>query len=162
MKLGLGAALIAALAFSSHAAAEWKYGETADAITDKKYARTVAEGDTGTIIVKCDAPGPDSIYLHYVSKEYLGGRGGRPAGRDLTVRFDADEPITKNWIYDGRSAILTEDAQVWPLIHRLETAKKMAVRAQTYEYAPVTSVIDVENATASIAQVVKACEATRK
>ena len=157
-----GAALIAACIGTSGATARWEYGETKDAMSDAKYARTFADGDTGALGVKCDPPGgANSLYIHYVSKDYLGGGGGRPARRDLMVRFDEDAPQTGSWSYDGRGAILTSDKAVWAFVERLERAKQIAVRATTYDYKLVTTVIDVTGAKEEIAKVVEACGAMR-
>lgn len=131
-------------------------------MTDAKYARTIATGDNGAIVVKCDEPGPDSIYIHFVSNNYLGGRGIRGDYRPGTVRFDGDEPETKSWYYNGRSALLSKPDDVWAFVRRLENAKKLAVRMQAYDLQPYTTLIDVEGAAPTITQVVAACRATRR
>jgi len=156
------AAVIAGCIITASANAKWEYGETKDAMSDGRYARTFADGDTGALGVKCDAPGgANSLYIHYLSQDYLGGGGGRPARRDLMVRFDEDAPQTGSWSYDGRGAILTNDKAVWAFVERLERAKQIAVRATTYDYKQVTTVIDVTGAKDEIAKVIEACGAMR-
>ncbi len=162
MKLGNSlVAVVLIIATAGAVSAEWKYSETKDAMSDSRYARVFADGDTGAIGIKCDAPGPNSLYLHYVSKEYLGGSGGSSASRDLLYRFDEDAPVTSYWRYDGRGAIMTNDKQVWAFIARLERAKKLAIRATTYQYSQVTTIIDVTDSAPQIAKVIEACQAAR-
>lgn len=155
------AGMIALGCVGSAVSAEWKYSETKDAMSDSKYARTFADGDTGALGVKCDAPGPNSLYIHYVSKEYLGGRGGNAARREMMVRFDEDAPTSGMWTYDGRAAILTDDKAVWAFVARLERSKQVALRGTTYDYKQVTTVIDTTGAQADVAKVIEACKAIR-
>lgn len=139
--------------------AEWKYSETIDAMSDGKYARSFVEGDTGRVGIKCDKQGADSLYIHYISNNYLGGRGGSYGTRNATYRFDQDAPITTSWSYEGKSALLTNNEKVASFIARLATAKRLAIRVSDYQYGEYTTVLDVTGAASEIKKVGAACGA---
>lgn len=148
--------------------ANWEYSETVDAMSDKKYARAFAgtPAEEGRFGLKCDAPGPSSLYLHFISKEYLGGGGGRGAFRRLMVRIDKDDPVETEWFYDGRSAILSsanpaKERMVWAIVDRLRTGSSISIRAWDYEFAQHDASIAIAGGGSSFDKVIASCGAIR-
>lgn len=145
----------------SASVAQWAYSTSADAMTDKPSARAFIRGQGGRIGIKCDDPGANSLYVHVISDQYLGGEGGRADLRTGTLRFDADAPEENSWYFDDSSAILAEAVHVWPVIDRLRRAKKLAWRGMSYDGRQVTITFDVPPDSGEIDRVVAICQATR-
>lgn len=122
----------------------WKLTIISDPITDESRTIAVASGTGGNLAIKCDTPGANSVYVHFISGEYLGE--GRNRNRALTHRFNEEQPVTQDWGYDGRSAILTPDRAVDAFNTNLATASKLALRGTTFEYHQVTAVFELSPA----------------
>lgn len=151
--------ICASLLVAAPALASWQYSETTDAMTDKKYARAFAIGESGGVAVKCDQQGPKSLYISFVSVKYLGSVSS--PRRNATYRFDTDPPITESWIYTTQSAINSDQKIVWAFIDRLRSAKSLVVRVSDFNYAEYTNVIDVTGAAPDIDKVIATCGAIR-
>lgn len=131
--------------------------ETVDPMTDRGRGIAATGSDGPSIVIKCDASGSYSdMYVQFTSASYLGE--GRSYGRrDLMYRFDGDAPVSETWTYDRSTAILTGKPLVEAFVRRLETARKVAVRASTYDYETVDAVIDVEGGREAIERAYRAC-----
>jgi len=136
----------------------WEVMTIMDPITDQGRAIGVLHVGRAFLAVKCDEPGRNSVYVHFGSAQYLGGSGGRSDSRDLTYRFNQDEPVTARWTYSDSSAALFDDRRVVSFVQRLATAERVAVRASTYRYETVTEVFEIVQADAQ--EVIRAVYAT--
>lgn len=160
--------VLAAAAVAGGAAAQdetemvgaWKLTSVIDPITDQGRMIASIEADGGMLAVKCDAPGSDSVYIHWVASDYLGGRGGRFASRQLTYRFDQNAPVTEVWSYDGRSAIQTNGRAARAFSRSLVAAQRVVVRGSDYRGSEKTSVFTLtpDDTQAAIARVYQTCE----
>jgi hypothetical protein len=133
-------------------------------MTDKVRARAFVRGTDGSLLgVKCDEPGPDSLYVQFISPKYLGGGGGSGAFRGFMYRVDGGEPVQQEWFYDGNNAILSQSGgtkqKTLDMIHALASAHKIVVRAITFELENVDAAFDVPGAAAAIAHVAATCGA---
>lgn len=159
----LPAVLIAALASPATAQSEqtiggWTVETIKDPITDKPRVAATLMGEGGLLALQCDAPGRDSVYIHWVAEEYFGGDFAR---RRMTIRFDQDPPIDDRWAYDGTSAAQTWDRQAMSFARRLTSANQVALRGTDFRGGPHTAVwaIDPSDARLVVEQVFRTCEA---
>lgn len=136
----------------------WEIVTIVDPITDQGRAIGVLHVGRAFLAVKCDAPGRNSVYVHFGSPQYLGGRGASSDSRDLTYRFDQDEPVTARWTYSDSSAGLFDDRRAASFVQRLATAERVAVRASTYRYETVTEVFEIVQS--DVQEVIRAVYAT--
>lgn len=142
--LGLTAAIATPLPSPAQEQAEtigeWTLRTIVDPITDE--GRMVATLKTGedTLAVKCDTPGPRSVYIHWIASEYLGGRGGRFGSRPMTYRFDQSSPVTESWAYDGRSAIQTDSRRALAFVQALSASERVVLRGSDYRGSEKTAI----------------------
>lgn len=124
----------------------WTVRTISDPITDQSRVIAALDGSGGSLVVKCDSPGPNSVYIHFIAGEYLGeGRSGR---REVIQRFDDAAPVTNQWTHDGRAAILTNNREVASFVRSLIGATRVAIRARTFQFQEVTALFDVNSADA--------------
>lgn len=171
MKLIIAAGL---LAIASAAGAQdtttkvgsWSVKRTVDSFSDAKRGIAMTEVTTaGTIVVKCDTPGPDSLYVSIITSKYLGSdRIRRSYSAELNkVRFDdaAPESLPRT-TYDGRSAHMFS-AQATSFLSRLarDNPKRVRLQLVTYDSDIVTADFDVTGVADAIKQTAAICEDTR-
>lgn len=156
------AAVAVALAVPSQDAApetigSWLYSETIDAITDEGRAGAGVFNDDGAFMIKCDAPGPGSVYISFRPTQFLGRSIERRDLRAVTYRFDSNEPVTSGraWSYTDTSTLLTEN--VTDFAKRMQSAGRIVMRAETYRFAQVTAVFDLTGADEVVRRVYAAC-----
>lgn len=166
--LGLAIGLIAGSAGAQTAQPEpatdaaagdaWQFEVVVDPITDAKRGMASVQGDGGLLVVKCDS-GRRDMYVHLISKTYLGGRGGSWDSRNLTYRIDSEAPVTRRWMHNGsEAALFRADAQ--PLIAELSRgSSRVVIRATTFEYQSVDMIFPLEGVMAAIGQAGDACSA---
>ena len=165
----IGAALAAGSALaqsSSTTVGNWSVDKTVDGFSDAKRGIAMTKpAKDGAIVVKCDKPGADSLYVSIISMTYLGSDRIRRTftGGLNKYRFDeappADLPTAR---YDGRSAhLFSKDALSF--LKALETAdpKRLRLQLVTYDSNIVQIDFDVTGAAAAIKQTAEICEDTR-
>ncbi|MEN5362449.1 hypothetical protein [Brevundimonas intermedia] len=135
--------LVMAQAAKSENVGAWELRVISDPITDESRTIGIIKGGENALAIKCDSPGQDSVYVHFIADEYLGE--GRYRNRDLTQRFGDAVPVTQNWSYDGRGAILTSDRAVDDFSTALLTADRLALRATTFEHHQVTALFALKS-----------------
>lgn len=149
MRVVLAGVILAAMMVASGVCAQdekteevgaWKLISVTDPITDEGRMIAALQADGGMLAVKCDEPGPNSIYIHWISSDYFGGNYDR---RRMTIRFDQDAPATENWAYDGRSAIQTSDREAMAFARRLRSAGRVVLRGSDFRGADHTAVFDL-------------------
>lgn len=135
----------------------WKLTSIVDPITDQGRMIATVEAAGGLLAIKCDDPGRDSVYVHWISTEYLGGNYDR---RRTTLRFDQDAPTTETWTYNGRSAVQTGNREAVAFARRLRTANRVVLRGSDYEGRERTAVFELAPADTEIAmqRVFQACQ----
>lgn len=135
----------------------WELLVISDPITDESRSIAIIRGGESSLAVKCDSPGPDSVYVHFIADEYLGE--GRYRRRDATHRFGDATPVTQNWNYDGRGAILIDDRAVDQFNGEMLSAERLALRATTFEFRQVTALFSLtpEDTTEAMRRVYSGC-----
>lgn len=135
----------------------WTLRTISDPITDESRVIAVLEGTNGSLAIKCDSPSVNSVYIHFITGEYLGS--GRSARRNVVQRFDDNAPLSTQWYHDGRGAILTNNRDVAAFIGSLVNSSRVVIRAQTYQFSDVTALFDVasSDALAAVRQVYDGC-----
>lgn len=136
----------------------WDVITIQDPIDDSTRAVAILSGEGGSLAIKCDKPGQDSLYVQFVSKRYLGNLRSSYSSRDFTYRIDADAPVTEGWAYEKSSALQFNRKFVYPLLDRLASASKVAVRASTYDYSTVDASFDLDGVAEAIAQTRSTCQ----
>lgn len=136
----------------------WKLISITDPISDEGRMVAALQADGGMLAVKCDEPGPNSVYIHWISKDYFGGDYDR---RRMTIRFDQDAPTTEQWAYDGRSAIQTADREAMAFARRLRSASRVVLRGSDYRGSEHTAVFELTPADTerALARVFATCAA---
>lgn len=136
----------------------WRFWTTTDPLTDVVRGIAVVE-DAGKIFaVKCDRPGPGSLFVSFLPQRYLGGTADEPDLGKVVTRIDDDPAVLDDWAYIYRSANYMGDGR-YTLIERLKQAKRLRVRLQVPDGEVVDAVFDVNGAADAIAAVENACKA---
>lgn len=134
----------------------WQIQTATDPITDKMTASAYIVSGKDIIGIKCDEAGPEAVYIHFVSKKYLGRSNSDEIYGPVIYRFDSDEPIKSSWYYSSHSTGLFKDAANI-FVKRLVTAKKLAIRAYAYDYSSVDVVFNLPSNPAPIREVYAKC-----
>ncbi len=148
------ASLLAAAPARAAAYGAWTVDVQKDPITDTVKAIASLPGEAGSLIIKCDAPGPGSLYVRFVSNDYLGGYAGGQRSDALTYRVDDDAPVTSEWVYYKSIVPAVHEERRAALIQRLKTAKRFSLRAITFENEVVNATFELS----SIAQAISAAD----
>lgn len=147
-----------ALSITTPAFAAWEARDIIDPMTDAKRPIRVLTNDSGdALIIKCDQPGKNQVYVHLISRQYLGGI--RRSYRHLFYRFDEQEPVRDNWSYHAREALAIQgQVDVGRFLSGLAGARKLAIRATTYEMGQVDMTFDATGAEQRIREVYAGCQ----
>lgn len=154
-----------ALASAAHAQDEktekvgsWELISITDPITDEGRMIAGIQSDDGMLALKCDEPGPESVYVHWISSDYLGGDYDR---RRTTIRFDQDQPTTETWSYEGRNAIQTSDRAAIAFARRLRSASRVVLRGTDFRGGEHTAIFELvpEDTNAALTRVFATCGA---
>lgn len=153
--------IIAFILFASTPAfAKNAYQEIADPMTDVKRGIAAINVDgIITPVVKCDKSGPGSMYISFISKEYLGAV--RYKTRSIKVRFDSEEPYEVSAYHDGRTANLFDLAPgkaAGSVLSNMMNKSRMVVQLTTYDYKMVTDAFDLGDSREVIMQSIKTCQ----
>lgn len=159
-------AIVAVWAFATAASASesavkvgnWEVITIQDPIDDSTRAVAILSGEGGSLAIKCDKPGQDSLYVQFISKRYLGNLRSSYSSRDFTYRIDTDAPVTEGWAYEKSSALQFNRKIAYPLLDRLATANKIAIRASTYDYSTVDASFDLDGVGEAISLTRSTCQ----
>lgn len=154
MKAIVLALALGALAGPTWAAGPWVIQSRKDPISDLTRTSVSVRNQAGALALKCDSPG-SSIYVQFVSPRFLGSSGNETP--DVTFRFDTDPPQYLHWSYNKESAVLFPMADVERFAARLARAKKIVIRAITFDGYPVEAAFDVAPADPAVQHVYSAC-----
>lgn len=161
-------AIVAALLMTASAApspdereekvGDWTMISITDPITDEGRMVAVIRGEGGTLGIKCDAPGRDSVYIHWISDDYFGGDFQR---RKMTVRFDQDAPFDDRWAYETDNAIQTWDREAMSFARRIVTAQRVVLRGLDFRGASQTGIwtLRPEDTRIALERVFETCRA---
>lgn len=159
--------VIAAAVVSPSAAADapvmigkWELMKVADPMTDETRAIGVLKGEGGALAIKCDKPGPDSIYIQVIFDDYMGGRGASSASRDFTYRFDATPPVTEGWRYDSSWAAQFDKKAAAAFAQRVSQSSKLVVRGISYNSKFSDATFDLAGANDLVSKVIEGCKAS--
>jgi hypothetical protein len=167
--LAIGALLAAGAAVAQSAETKvgnWTVKKTVDGFSDEKrgIAHTSIETKTGTLAVKCDKPGKDSLYVTVLTADYLGSSStSRYSSTSGKYRFDDQPPADLvRPSYDGRSAHLFATS-AGRFITELLAAnpKRLRIQFVTYDSNFANADIDVTGAADALRQTAAICVDTR-
>lgn len=134
----------------------WFVDETVDPIDDRRSLVFSLQGEGGILIVGCRSTGSGQRSIAFrPSRAYLGSVSN--AYRNVVVRFDDDAAISESWAHTDTLALQTRGDRVAALLDRLNTSKRLAVRATSYRGEAFTGVFNVEGAAAIVSQLTEAC-----
>lgn len=136
----------------------WTVEVQKDPITDTVKAIASLPGEAGSLIIKCDAPGPGSLYVRFVSNGYLGGYAGGQRFDALTYRVDEDVPVTSEWVYYKSIVTAVHEERRAALIQRLKTAKRFSLRATTFENEVVNASFELSSVAQAISATDEVCK----
>lgn len=136
----------------------WSVTVIRDPIADAARAVASVSGEGGLLAVKCDSPGADSLYIHWMADEYLGGDFQR---REMTIRFDQEPPFNERWVYDRSDAAQTWDREAMRFARRLPSVGRVVLRGSDFRGGVHTGVWDLVPAETALAmqRVFQTCRA---
>lgn len=149
-------ACVALFAMSSPVSAQsgqWSFRAMTDPITDKVRGIGTVASDGYLLMVKCDFEYPGV----YVS---LAGPGaGFFRNKDITYRFDSNQPVTSNWIKSNNALILGTDVGVTAFVRGARPASRIVIRIPGVSASsqPDDVIFSGAGASATIAQVYRTC-----
>lgn len=139
-----------------HTYGNWTVIVRADPMTDKRMTIGMAVGKGGTIALRCMEPGPNSVEVVFLADTFLGAVPDNVV-RPLTYRFDEDTAVGLDWAYDDKSARLPALRGGAAFVERLQSANRLLVRANTYDYTPVDASFEVAGAAEAVKKVLEEC-----
>ena len=142
----------------------WEFDRIKDPITDHFSAFAYNKGQGGIVIIRCDNPGVDSLYMAFVADAYLGGVGTDYDKRSLTYRFDSGLPRDSVWIYKDKTAFYHKgiDNEEIPIFYRgVSTKSRLVIRAITYDSSYVDASFDLAGGEKAAQAVATACEGAK-
>lgn len=143
----------------------WEVQTTSDSFTDS--VRGVAHtplGQTGTIVVKCDKPGPGSMYVEFLTPSFLGSDSiARGRYHEAQYRLDDGPPgDLPGLYYDGKSAILLQGKKRANFITEITVnePKRLRVQFVSYDGSYANVDLDVEGAGTAMKKTAAICSDT--
>lgn len=144
----------------------WSIKKTVDSFSDAKrgISMTALVPAKGVMVVKCDAPGPDSLYVSFLTSGYLGSDRVSSRYRANLAQFRIDESPAERLdspSFDGRSAHLFR-SNAATLLKRLVAENPKRLRIQFNGYDSLVNVdIDITGAAEAIKLTAAICEDSR-
>lgn len=134
----------------------WQAWTRVDPITDQKRAGIGIVTEDGTLTVKCDQAGFDSVYVSFSGGQFFGSGRSTTTRRPVIFRVGDGPPQETLWLYsDNDHVLLTRDVN--RLTGPLLEADKLAIRAYTYRFQEVTRTFDTTGANEAIPWVYENC-----
>lgn len=142
----------------------WEVETVADKFTDARMGIAHTKlGKESMAAIKCDKPGPGSLYLMIEAPQFLGSdRVERPRAHMAGYRLD-EGPIVDlpSPYYDGKIALIFS-GRAGPVLREMaaQTPKRLRVRFVNYEGNFVTVDLDVSGMSNAIYRTAQICEDT--
>ena len=136
-------------------APDWQFWSATDKITDmtRGFARAQS-GNGGILIVKCDGTGDNEIYAQFIFDKFIGS-GAQPS-RPITYRADGGTPQIVAAMEDKNYAAIFSTSFA-RFANDIASAKKLVVRATTFEGEDVDAELRINGAAIAIHAVAQAC-----
>lgn len=146
------------LCLSGAAHAAWDFKEIVDPMSDAKRGITSVDGEGGSIVIKCDTNGAGTLYVQFMSKDYIGeGRNGQ---RQMKYRVDGGEVVSVPAYHNAKSALLfdTKPGSVGAaFLSKLVVAKKVVTDTTDYQYGSHVAIYDVAGAAEAVKKAAITC-----
>ena len=139
--------------------AGWEFKSATDKLTDEKrflVSRPEATGK-GLIVIKCDSPGKNSLYVHIIVNQYLGSIGNRTSAHVLKYRFGKEQVISVDYLPSDKSAAILDATAVKRFLRIAKGESRLVVAATGYDYKSVELEFDMAGAKTAIEKVAKSC-----
>lgn len=146
-----------AAAATKAASQHWTIEQKKDPITDEAQTSLLLKEQGRAILFSCNRSDERGLGAVIISEQYLGGKGGRPFMREVIFRFDDGRPLRATWAYSDHYIVAMSDEIA--LLHLMEGAKRLVIRATDYQGGNVDLTYDVTGGAAEIAKFRKACKA---
>jgi hypothetical protein len=151
--------ILVGLLFSTPALAVNSFEVVEDPMTDVKRGIAVLNSGGKIIpVIKCDENGKGSLYVSFISENYLGAV--RYKNRAVKVRFDSSAPYDVMAYHDGRSASIFDlkpGSANGRLLKDMMTAGEMVVQVTDYDYNTYTEKFSLGNAGEVIKSAIETC-----
>ena len=138
----------------------WSIMTVIDPMTDVQ--RGIAMTDIKnpiSMVVKCDTYGDYSVYMSFISKDYLGA--GSNADRSITYRLDGAPAQSITGSYDGNTANILHinpNLDTGIFIRAVTKTKRITVQLTDFQFGTHVSVIDTFGAKEAVLRVAKQCK----
>jgi hypothetical protein len=121
--------------------------------------------DGTQLMLKCDKPGPTSVYAVVATKEKMVPPAQRPVMREVRVRFDTKSPFDDHWRFFENTAMAVNKGNERSLSHLLnQMPESQALELLLYfdpkSRVPMTVKFNIGGAKAAIDQVFASCKDT--
>lgn len=134
----------------------WQFWKASDPITGETKAGAAILTDEGSLAIKCDRAGLDTVYVSFSGARFWGAGRSAVTRRPVVFRVGNGPPQETNWLYsDDDYVLLVKD--VSRLTGPLRTADNIAIRGLTYQFEEVTRSFETLGAEEAIAKVYEAC-----
>lgn len=113
------------------------------------------------IILKCDKPGKQEVYLTVFTPTRLGGPAARPIMSTVSARFDSKSPVEDSWRFYEQTVVAIDrktERSLSRFLTGLADAKTVILRMEPEDRPTVEETFNVTGARAAIAQVYAACK----
>ena len=141
------------------ARAAWTFKVETNPMTDAKRGVSLLIGDAGGLAVKCDENGPGTLYLAFISTQYLGGEGWRK-NRSVRYRIDKSEPMSIIANHDGSAASVFDVAPASEggmFLSRLIDSHELVVQLTDFQNHLITIVFDTTGTREAVEKTSSAC-----
>lgn len=150
---------LTALASAAPALSAWDFDTAVDPMTDATRGLSILRGGDDLLVIKCDGNGPGSLYISFLSGDYIGSLSSN-RNRQIKYRFDGGEIQTINAIHE-RDYLLIGDVKPGSsggrLLARLAESKSLVVQAHGYDYQQHTFQFETTGAAEAIQKAATTC-----
>jgi hypothetical protein len=139
----------------------WRFKVVSDPMTDASRGIAVTDlKNTIELVVKCDSDGDNTLYMSFISDDYLGGTSS-DRNRAISYRLDGAPAQSISGWYDGKSANilkLSPTNEGGRLLKAVSNTTKLTVQLSDFDGGSHVAVIDTTGAKAAILKVAQTCK----
>lgn len=137
----------------------WNYIQLDDPFDDSHRAIVVKlESSENGVVVKCDKQGRDSLYIGFLTNNYIGSSSSRRS--DAKIRVDKNQVIESKITPDGRYAYIFDDGVTEKVLREMIAGEEVFFRVITFDYEYADAKVDLRGAKEAITWVNEKCQAS--
>lgn len=136
---------------------KWEFRTITDKMSDDlRYATWRDSNDgSGTVIVKCDKVGRNSLYVQIRTSSHLGIVGSQ--ARSIRYRFGKNVAVKTQYTPIDKSALILKSADVKRFTDQAKQELPLTVSVQSFDYREVEVEFDMADAKTALERVSRSC-----